>query len=99
MLVRIIAGLVALLAACAHPQQHSPGQQYFAWANLYLEPPVPSNPITKEQADGLAAGGNAFYVGEYNGLGELDVLKKVYQGNTVVIWRPTRTEAIAPAPR
>ena len=96
--MRIIVGLVAFLAACAHPQ-YSVGQHYFAWANLYLEPPVPSDPITKEQADGLAAGGDAFYVGEYNGKGELDVLKKVSQGNTVVIWHPTRTGARAPAPR
>jgi hypothetical protein len=60
--------------------------QYFAWANLYVEPPTPSDPITAEQAHAMGTKGDAFYIAEHDRNGELQILKKTYRGQTVVIW-------------
>jgi hypothetical protein len=97
-LVRLSIATIALWSACAS-QRYSAGPHYFSWANIYVTPPIPTDPITKEKADSLAASGTAFYVAEYNGNGEMGLLKKVYQGATVVVWRLGDSDGGAASPR
>jgi len=39
---------------------------YFAGINRYLDPPVPTDPITRERAQELARGGQSYYVADYD---------------------------------
>jgi hypothetical protein len=83
--LRFLALTIAIGAACAYPR-YSAGRQYFAWVNLYVEPPVPDKPITAGEAQAIAMEGGVFYVAEHDRDGQLLTLSKTYQGQTVVIY-------------
>src|SRR5262245_53069218 len=40
---RLGACALAFLGACAATPRYAPGKHYFLWANLYIDPPVPSD--------------------------------------------------------
>jgi hypothetical protein len=88
---RILMTFLGLLLGCAYPR-YPAGMHYFAWVNLYVDPPIPTEPITEERAQAIARNGEAYSIGEYNSKGELEVLRKVYRGQDVVVWRATRPD-------
>ena len=84
---------MVLLSACFASPRYSPGVHYFSWVNLYVEPPIPTEPISKEKADALMAQGYAISVGEYDRNGQLMTLKKIYKGQTTLEWTASRSDA------
>jgi len=61
----------ALLAACFSQARYAPGTHYFQRANLYLDPPIPTDEISPERASELASAGQPYYEADYDASGRL----------------------------
>jgi hypothetical protein len=70
---RLSLGIVALaiLSTCIATPRYAPGKHYFLWANLYVEPPIPSAEISEERARQLASEGKPIYEVEYDSAGRM----------------------------
>jgi hypothetical protein len=68
---RLGACALAFLWACAATPRYAPGKHYFLWANLHVDPPVPSDEISGDQARQLASEGKPFYEVDYDASGRI----------------------------
>jgi hypothetical protein len=63
-MIRKLITMAVLLGACL--PKYSPGVHYFSGVNRYLDPPLPTEPITRERAQELAREGYNYYVADYD---------------------------------
>ena len=63
----------------------------FAWANVYLDPPVLADPITRVDAERKAAKGEPYYTAFCGQSGDLLVLKKTDREKAVVLWSSSQS--------
>jgi hypothetical protein len=77
--------VIAVLLFACYPR-YSPGVRYFAWTNFYLEPPIPTQPITRERAEELVRQGYSYYVGDYDQKGLRRLREVKADGKILVLW-------------
>jgi hypothetical protein len=74
----ILIPLVSLLVACSDDVRLSSfrgGPYFYSWANLYVAPSYPSEPITKEAAARREADGTGYYIAYFDEIGRLHSLE------------------------